>query len=41
MYLYELLMKNFLCENHIYIDHILASLLLEALFKVLLTLDNL
>lgn len=41
MYLYELLIKNFLCENHIYIDQTLASLFLEALFKVLLTLDNL
>lgn len=41
MYLYELLIKNFLHENHIYIDQTLASLLLEALFKILLTLDNL
>lgn len=41
MYLYEPLIKNFLCENHTYMDQTLASLFLEALFKVLLTLDNL
>lgn len=42
MYLYEeLLIKNFLCENRIYIDQTLASLFLEAFLKVLLTLDNL